>query len=612
MIKFKNSYQYLQPLGIVFGDIGTSPIYTLSTIAIILKQKDPTLIMGAVSLVIWLLILVVYIQYVLILMNLSTKGEGGQLILREYVLSLVKNNPFLRFLVSFLGLFGFAAVVSEGILTPAISILSAVEGIKLINPSFNNNILIILISIFITIWLFSIQRRGTEKVSSLFTPIMIIWFIFLFIIGTIYIYKYPGIINAINPVYIIELLKRDPMDFLLIISFSMLSITGVEGMYSDMGHLGKKPIVISWNFVFISLLVNYLGQGAFFIQNYSKITEYNSLIFLMSKDSFPYLYIPAVILSLLATIIASQAMISAMFSIFYQTSNLSLLPRLKYIHTSSKIQHQIYIPFINYLFLVLVIFTILFFKSSEHIANAYGLSVNITIVISCIMAIIAYIYFKKPLIVLILSLVLLPFNLIILVSNIHKLKEGGYFPFFVAIIIFLIVIIYTNGNKKLGKALVYEKFDNFIQNYESIYLNQNKIKGTAVFMLKDINMISPYIIKTIFDFKILYEKTTFLSIEITNNPYDFEYNYIPIKEDKTNSLGFIKVKVGYLKILDLNEIFKSLNLEPTVLFYGQENIITNKLFIKIYSFIRKISPTIVDFYNFPLPKTIGIVSNIYI
>lgn len=608
----KDFYKNLQPLGIVFGDIGTSPIYTISLMAIILKQKDPTLIMGGISLVLWLIILVVYLQYVLILMNLSKKGEGGQLIIREYVLSLIKNNSFLKIIVSFLGLFGFSAVVSEGILTPAISILSATEGIKLINPTFNNTTLIILISIFISIWLFSIQKKGTDKVSFLFTPIMIIWFIFLFFIGIIHIYKFPYILTSINPVYIIELLKGDPQDFLLIISFAMLSITGVEALYADMGHLGKKPIIFSWNLVFISLIINYLGQGAFFLQNYNKITEYNSLLFLMVKDTMPILYIPAVILTLLATIIASQAMISAMFSIFYQTSNLNLLPRLKYFHTSPTQPHQIYIPFINYLLLILVIFSILFFKSSEHIANAYGLSVNITIVISCIMAIIAFIYLRNYLFALILILLLLPVNLVVLVSNLHKLEEGGYFPFFIAIIIFSLVIIYTNGNKKLGRSLNYEKFSEFIKNYELLYSSENKIKGVAVFMLRDIKMISPYIIKTIFDFKILYEKNIFLSIEITQNPYNIEYNHIKIEEDKTNSISFIKIRAGYLEIIDLNEIFKKLNISPTIVFYGQENINTNKLHMKIYSFMRKISPTIVDFYNFPLHKTIGIVSNIYL
>ncbi len=516
----RNFYQNLQPLGIVFGDIGTSPIYTISLIAIILKQKNPNLIMGGISLVFWLIVLVVYFQYVLIVMNLSKKGEGGQLIIREYVLSLIKNNLFLRSIVSFLGLFGFSAVVSEGILTPAISILSATEGIKLINSTFNNLTLIILISLVISVWLFSIQKKGTDKISFLFTPIMILWFIFLFLIGIIYIYKFPYIINSINPIYILELLKGDPKDFLLIISFAMLSITGVEALYADMGHLGKKPIIFSWNLVFISLITNYLGQGAFFLQNYYKLTEYNSLLFLMVKDVIPFLYIPLVILTLLATIIASQAMISAMFSIFYQTSNLNLLPRLKYFHTSPKQQHQIYIPFINYLLLSLVIFVILFFKSSEHIANAYGLSVNITIVISCIMAIIAFIYLRNFLFVLILVLLILPVNLVVLISNLHKLEEGGYFPFFIAIIIFSLVIIYTNGNKKLGKSLNYEKFFNFIEKYERLYSSENKIKGTAVFMLRDINMVSPYIIKTIFDFKILYEKNIFLSIEITQNPYN--------------------------------------------------------------------------------------------
>ena len=602
----------LKPIGIVFGDIGTSPIYTLSTVSIILKQREPNLIIGALSLVFWLLILIVYLQYVLILMNLSKKGEGGQLILRESVLSLVKNNTLLRNIVSFLGLFGFTAVVSEGIITPAISILSATEGTKLINPLFNNTNLVILLAIVITITLFSIQNKGTDKISFLFTPIMSIWFIFLFLIGVIYIYKFAYILKALNPIYIIQLLKGDPMDFLLIISLAFLAVTGVEAMYADIGHLNKKSIVFSWNLVFICLVTNYFGQAAFFIQNYNKITEYNSLLFLMVKDSFPYLYLPTVILTLLATVIASQAMISAMFSLFYQTSNLNILPRLKYIHTSSYIQHQIYIPFINYLFLLLVIFTIIFFKSSEHLANAYGLSVNLTITISCIMAIIFFIYYKNFLFIFILVLFLLPTNLIILISNFHKITEGAYFPLLVSIVLFSLITIYTNGNKKLSKALTYEKFQDFIKKYETLYLNENKIKGIAIFMLKDINMVSPYIIKTIFDFKILYEKTLFLSVETTNYPYGLKYTYTSINEDKTNSLSLIKIQAGYLEIVDLVEIFKKLNIEPTIVFYGQENIITNKISTKIYSFLRKISPIIVDFYNFPLPKTIGIVSNIHI
>jgi KUP system potassium uptake protein len=523
---------------------------------------------------------------------------------------LVKNNTLLRNIVSFLGLFGFTAVVSEGIITPAISILT--EGIKLINPLFNNTNLLILLAIVITIILFSIQNKGTDKISFLFTPVVSIWFIFLFLIGVIYIYKFPYILKALNPIYIIQLLKGDPKDFLLIISLAFLAVTGVEAMYADIGHLNKKSIVFSRNLVFICLVINYFGQAAFFIQNYNEITEYNSLLFLMVKDSFPYSYIPLVILTLLATVIASQAMISAMFSLFYQISNLNILPRLKYIHTSSYIQHQIYIPFINYLFLLLVIFTIIFFKSSDHLANAYGLSVNLTITISCIMAIIFFIYYKNFLFIFILVLFLLKTNLIILISNFHKITEGAYFPLLVSIILFSLVTIYTNGNKKLSKALTYEKFQDFIKKYETLYLNENKIKGIAIFMLKDINMTSPYILKTIFDFKILYEKTLFLSVEITNYPYGLKYTYTSINEDRTNSLSLIKIQAGYLEIVDLVEIFKRLNTEPTIVFYGQENIITNKISTKIYSFLRKISPIIVDFYNFPLPKTIGIVSNIYI
>lgn len=603
-------FEYIRPLGIVFGDIGTSPIYTVSLVGFLIKQKDPELIMGSISLIFWILVLIVYIQYASIIMNLSIRGEGGQLIIREYVMSLIKRNETLRNIVSILGLFGFSAVVSEGILTPAISILSSVEGIKMIGLNFST-FDVIFISILVTIMLFSLQRRGTDKVSYLFTPIMIVWFISLFLLGLFYTIKEPSILKAINPLYIIELVQKDPIDFLIILSFCMLAITGVEGMYADMGHLGKKPIVLSWHFVFICLITNYFGQGAFFLLHSDKLTEYNSLIFYMVKESFPFLYIPMVLLSLMATIIASQAMISAMFSIFYQTSNLGLLPRVKYIHTSTELKHQIYVPFINWLLMILVILTMIFFNSSEKLANAYGLSVNITIVISCIMGIIAFLYKRNYVISLLLFLVLLPIDLLILISNLHKFGSGGYFPFIIALIILSLVLIYTNGNRNLGKKLIYEKYDKFIEKYEQLYKNEPKIEGTAIFMIRDISMISPYIIKTIFDFKILYKNNIFLSLRITDNPYGIEYKYTQVENDKTQSLGYIEIKAGYLEIININDIITKMNINPTVVFYGYENITTKSLIMNVYAFLKKNSPTIVDFYNFPLSKTIGITTNIH-
>jgi len=604
-------FEYIRPLGIVFGDIGTSPIYTVSLVGFLIKQKDPELIMSSISLIFWILVLIVYIQYASIIMNLSIRGEGGQLIIREYVMSLIRRNETLRNIVSILGLFGFSAVVSEGILTPAISILSSVEGIKMIGLNFST-FDVIFISILVTIMLFSLQRRGTDKVSYLFTPIMIVWFISLFLLGLFYIIKEHSILKAINPLYIIELVQKDPIDFLIILSFCMLAITGVEGMYADMGHLGKKPIVLSWHFVFICLITNYFGQGAFFMLHSDKLTEYNSFLFYMVKESVPFLYIPMIILTLMATIIASQAMISAMFSIFYQTSNLGLLPRVKYIHTSTELKHQIYVPFINWLLMVLVILTMIFFKSSSNIANAYGLSVNITIVISCIMGIIAFLYKRNYIISLLLFLVLLPIDLLILISNFHKFSSGGYFPFITALIILSLVLIYTKGNRNLGKKLIYEKYDKFIQKYEQLYKNEPKIEGTAIFMIRDINMISPYIIKTIFDFKILYKNNIFLSLRITDNPYGIEYKYTQIENDKTQSLGYIEIKAGYLEIININDIISKMNINPTVVFYGYENITTKSLIMNVYAFLKKNSPTIVDFYNFPLSKTIGITTNIYL
>ncbi|MCS7215382.1 MAG: KUP/HAK/KT family potassium transporter, partial [Thermodesulfovibrio sp.] len=313
----------IKALGLVFGDIGTSPIYTL-TVAFLILETTLENVLGVLSLVFWTLIILPTIQYNLLAMNLSIRGEGGTIVLLEIFKSLSKSNRAKAF-VSFLALIGVSFLMGDGVITPAISILSAVEGTAFI-PGLEgiSQTVIVFIAIAIAILLFLFQKKGTEKVSSTFGPIMLIWFLSLFVLGFYSILLTPQVLKALNPYYAIEFLVNNGWKGYLVLGEVILCATGSEAMYADMGHLGAKPIRKAWIMVFFALFINYFGQGAFLLRN----PEIKNLLFEMVLNFSSFLYVPFLILSLLATIIASQAMISGMFSVFYQAVTTRIMPML--------------------------------------------------------------------------------------------------------------------------------------------------------------------------------------------------------------------------------------------------------------------------------------------
>ncbi len=375
----------IKSLGIVFGDIGTSPIYTMTVVFAFIPVTENN-ILGVLSLILWTLIILVSLQYAWLAMSISKKGEGGTVVLKEILTPLLKSKKQTA-IVTLLSFIGISFFIGDGVITPAISIMSAVEGLGYISflPGINQNILII-IACILSIILFNIQKRGTETVSLAFGPIMLIWFILLGLFGFFEILKNPGVIKAINPLYAIIFLKTHGFIGFILLSKVMLCATGGEALYADMGQLGRKPIISAWFFTFISLFLVYLGQGAFLINNPNAKQIFHEMVSNIFKNiGLENLYAVFVLFSVIATIIASQAMISGIFSIVYQGIITHIIPTLHVEYTSKKLMSQIYIPTINWFLMVFVLFAILEFKYSRNLAGAYGLAASVTMTITATM-----------------------------------------------------------------------------------------------------------------------------------------------------------------------------------------------------------------------------------
>jgi len=375
----------VRSLGLVFGDIGTSPIYTLT---VIFALTDPTHdnVMGILSLVFWTMTILVTAEYAWLGMSLSRKGEGGTIVLREILVRLLKPGRKLA-LVTFLSYVGVSLLLGDGVITPAISILSAVEGMILI-PGLESlqQGTIILVSAVIAVLLFFFQSRGTDRMAGAFGPIMVVWFLALTVSGAVSIMTQPGVVAAISPYYAVRFMAHNGFAAFFILSEVILCATGGEALYADMGHLGRKPILRAWYFVFLALIINYLGQGAYVLSHGKE----KNLLFGMVQEMAPALYLPFLILTILATIIASQAMISGVFSVVYQGITTRIMPLLKVDYTSTHLKSQIYIGSVNWMLLAAVICIMLIFRKSENLAAAYGLAVTGTMTLTGIMMTMIY------------------------------------------------------------------------------------------------------------------------------------------------------------------------------------------------------------------------------
>jgi KUP system potassium uptake protein len=435
----------LGALGVVFGDIGTSPLYALQTVFAAdhhAVHPTPTTVYGVISLVFWTITIIVSIKYVILIMRADNDGEGGIVALIAKVQQVTMGQGKRKHVLILLGVFGAALFYGDGMITPAISVLSAVEGMEVVSPSFEEWVVPITLAILTA--LFAIQRFGTGTVGRAFGPVMAVWFSLLAVSGTVEVVQHPGILRALSPWYAIDFLGEHGGTAFVALGSVVLTVTGAEALYADMGHFGRAPIRRAWfALVFPALLLQYMGQGALILHDKTAIE--NPFFLLMPEWS----RIPVVILATFATVIASQAVISGAFSVTRQAVQLGFLPRLTIRHTSRHEVGQVYVPAINWGIFVAVVALVLGFQSSQHLASAYGIAVTGTLAIDTILFfVVVHVVFGRSLrVALTGGALFLLVDLTYFSANLPKVVHGGWFPLLIALAIFAILTTWQKGRE---------------------------------------------------------------------------------------------------------------------------------------------------------------------
>ncbi len=497
-------------LGVVFGDIGTSPLYTLKTV-ILLTGSSPTppLILGLLSLIIWTLILVTSVKYAAFAMRFDNRGEGGIMALMSQLQHLRKG----RALIIFAGLLGAALIYGDGAITPAISVLSALEGLNIVFPEAQHLVLPAAVTILVA--LFAIQPFGTAKIGRVFGPIMTLWFVVIAALGVWGILQHPAVLLAINPWYGFHFLLSNGLVSFLVLGGVFLCVTGAEALYADMGHFGKKPIWLAWyGMVFPALVLNYAGQSALLL---SGADISHNIFFRLCP---PAMQIPLVILATLATIIASQAIITGAFSMTRQTIQLGWLPHLRIKQTAADNYGQIYIGMVNWLLMVATVFLAVFFRSSDNLAAAYGIAVSLTMLMTSGLLYVAMrqIWHWSKLASALVALLFLVIDTSFLIANLIKVLDGGYIPLLLAAMICTVMIVWHRGiNATLDaineKEMPLETFFNKLRDN-----NIPRVPGSAVFLTRSKNGVPPVMRWHVARNRSLQENVLTLTISVLNVP----------------------------------------------------------------------------------------------
>ncbi len=590
----------VKALGLVFGDIGTSPIYTLTVIFTLTRPTHDN-VFGILSMVFWTMTILVTGEYAWLAMSLGRKGQGGEIVLREILIKLLKQGRLLAF-AGFLSFLGVSLLLGDGVITPAISILSAVEGMRLV-PGLGQipQGVLVVIAAAIAITLFCVQYRGTDKVAGIFGPIMVVYFLTLLVSGLVSVATLPSVVTAINPWYAIKFFQNNGLPGFFVLSEVILCSTGGEALYADMGHLGKRPIIRAWYFVFIALFVNYLGQGAFVIQH----PETKNLLFGMIHDQSATLYIPFLILTIMATIIASQSIISGVFSIVYQGITTRLMPLMRVDYTSTHLQSQIYIPAVNWFLMVAVILVMFLFQKSGNLAAAYGMAVTGSMTITATMMIIVYAHTTKKWKVPIVAVIFV-IDLLYLLSTFSKIPHGAYWSIILASIPLATILLWTKGQRALYRALKPLDMETFLLSYEQIYA-KGRIRGTGLFFTREVEVVPPYVVHCIIRSNIIYERNVMISIVRTDEPF----GVVPrLQLGMGTGLDGFTIEAGYMEVIDIDGMLQQHSIQGKVIFYGIEDIATTNPIWKVFSVIKKLTPTFVQFNKLPASKLQGVVTRV--
>ncbi|MFB9222457.1 potassium transporter Kup [Paracoccus cavernae] len=500
-------------LGVVYGDIGTSPLYALRESLVHAHEEGlpEDAVIGIVSLLFWTVMLIVSLKYVVLIMRADNRGEGGTLsLVAKAQGALGKKRAWPIYL---LGIIGVSLFFGDSMITPAISVLSAVEGLELITPAFTP--WVVPLTCAIVMVLFAVQRSGTEAVARLFGPIMLVWFVTMGVIGATHIFDDARILQALNPLRALDFLIHNGFGALPVLGSVFLAVTGAEALYADMGHFGRKPVRVAWTgLVLPALTLSYLGQGAMILAHPENI---GNPFFLMAPDWFR---LPLVLLATMATVIASQAVISGAFSVAQQAVQLGLTPRLEIQHTSDKQLGQIYMPRVNSILMVGVVALVLAFGSSANLANAYGIAVTGDMVITSILAIIVFHYAWGWRWIWVLSLMLpiLAIELIFFVANLIKVIDGGYIPLVFAAGVISLMLIWVRGTTLLQRKLSSEAISlNFLVD-RLTKSPPTIVPGTAVFLTADPTIAPSALMHNLKHNRVLHEQNLITKVEVAHTP----------------------------------------------------------------------------------------------
>jgi KUP system potassium uptake protein len=612
----------LLALGIVYGDIGTSPLYAAR------ETFNPdhgipfttANVIGGVSAIFWSLMIVVSLKYVTLVLRANNRGEGGIMALLALAMRAVGARPRLVRTLQVIGVFGAALFYGDAVLTPAISVLSAVEGLEVGTSAFKPYI--VPISVGILLALFAIQRHGTGTVGKLFGPVCGLWFLALAAGGIWNILKAPAILEALNPLHALQFVTSHGVASFLVLGSVLLAITGAEALYADMGHFGKRAIRVAWfGLVAPALVLNYFGQGALLIVDPSTL---KNPFFLAYPEWALY---PMVGLATAATVIASQATISGAYSITQQAIQLGYLPRMAIQHTSASTMGQIYIPAVNWILLVAVIIAVLGFGSSSRLANAYGVAVMGTMLITTVLTFFVIRYqWRYPLLLCVaVTTLFAAVDLTFLAAALHKLFEGGWMPLALATVIFTIMATWRRG-RELLVAQLRDSSVALLPFLESLFLAPPQVvPGTAVFLTSAADSTPSALLHSLKHYKVLHERNVFLTVDFHDRPWLDKEQHVKC-EDLGNGCWRVVANCGFMELPDIVHALElcgpyGLQIEPMEVSYflSREKVVAGegdhgmaRWRDRIFAAMARNAGSVSDFFNIPTNRVVELGTRIEI
>ena len=613
----------LGAIGVVFGDIGTSPLYALreafsAHYGIPLTRDN---VLGLLSLIVWSMLWVVTLKYLFVMMRADNSGEGGILALLALALREAQRHRVLKWTVISLGVFGAAMFYGDSMITPAVTVLSAIEGLEEYSPRFAPYV--IPITLGVIAGLFLIQSHGTARVGTLFGPVMVLWFLALAGIGSVHVAANPDVLRALLPAYAVHFVYGHPGASFLVLGAVFLAVTGGEALYADMGHFGRRPIRIAWiALVFPALLLNYFGQAAFVLAEPSAI---GNPFFRMVPE---WGRLPMVVLATAASIIASQAVITGAFSVTRQAIQLGYIPRLEIRHTSERAIGQIYMPFVNWILFVAVCLLVMGFQTSSNLANAYGIAVSATMVIECLLAmVVARLIWKwsRTTVVLVIGMFLLV-DLVFLASNATKVLSGGWFPLLTGFVIFSLLMTWKRGRSEMHRRLS-ELGIPLAPFLESLAADPPvRVPGNAIFMTSTPESVPNSLLHNLKHNKVLHERTAILTIVTHDVPR------VPVEDRiQLEALpgGFYRMEAwyGFAEQPDIHEILAECNrryqlafeMMETSFFLARETVIPTARAPgfgywrdHLFAWMTRNATRVTDFFNIPANRVVELGAHIEI